>query len=398
MSPRATPRNGVDGRTGRRVPVARPTFGDREEALILEALRSGWVTQGPMVEKFEGAVARAVGAPQAVAVSSGTTALFLALHALGIGPGDEVVVPSLCFIAIANVVVHCGATPVFADVDPATYNLDPDAVAAALTPRTRAVLVAHQLGMPADLDAIEAVASRHALAVIEDAACALGSRYRGRPVGGSENTVCFSFHPRKVVVCGEGGMITTRDTALAERLRRLRHQGMSLSDLARHRAKGVVIEDYPEIGYNFRLSDLHAAVGLAQMERLETLLARRRAAAARYDAALDGIDRIEAPHVPDYAQPNYQSYIVRYLQSDGAARNALIDALDARGVASRRGLMAIHEEPCYRDAGVRSPLPETVRAAAQTLLLPMYADITADDQAYVVEALRDALDRAEKAT
>ncbi|MDP3938994.1 MAG: DegT/DnrJ/EryC1/StrS family aminotransferase [Deltaproteobacteria bacterium] len=382
----------------RRIPVARPTFGDREESLVLEALRSGWVTQGPMVERFEGAVARAVEAPEAVAVSSGTTALFLALHALGVGPGDEVIVPSLSFIAIANVVVHCGATPVFADVDPSTYNLDPKAVAAAVTPRTRAVLVAHQLGMPADLDAIEAVASRHSLAVVEDAACALGSRYRGRPIGGSANIACFSFHPRKIVVCGEGGMITTRDAALAGRLRRLRHQGMSLSDLARHRAKGVVIEDYPEIGYNFRLSDIHAAVGVAQMEQLDRFLEGRRAAAARYDRLLSEVDRIEAPRVPDYALPNYQSYIVRYLNADAATRNALLEALDARGVASRRGLMAIHAEPCYGDVGLRGPLPETERAAAQTLILPMYADIEADDQVHVVEALRDALDGTGKAT
>lgn len=376
----------------RRVPIARPSFDESEERLLGEALRSGWVTQGPFVERFEREVAARTGAREAVAVSSGTAALFLALHALGLGEGDEVIVPSLSFIAIANVVVHCGATPRFAEIDPRTYNLDPDSVGAAVNPRTRAILVAHQLGLPADMDRINAIARRHTLHVIEDAACAIGSTCNGVPVGSSPNTVCFSFHPRKVVVSGEGGVITTNDGALAQRFRRLRHQGMSLTDLERHSMRGVVIENYPEVGYNFRLSDLHAAVGVAQLAKLGAFLKKRREIAARYDAALDGIDQIETPYVPENVVPNYQSYIVRFVGQSEETRNQLLNEMDRRGVATRRGLMAIHREPSYRDALIAGSLTETDLAAAQTLILPMYADLSEEDQDYVIDQLREAVD------
>ena len=375
----------------RRIPIAKPCFDAREERMIAEVLRSRWVTQGPRVEEFEQRFALSVGSAEAVAVSSGTSALFLSLHALGVGRDDEVIVPSLSFIAGANAVVQTGATPVFVDVDPRTYNLHAEAVAAAVTPRTRAVMVVHQLGLPADLDAIVAIADRYGLHVVEDAACAVGSRYRGRPIGSSEHLSCFSFHARKVLVTGEGGMITTQDSELAKRLRRLRHQGMSVSDVERHRADCVIIESYPEIGYNFRLSDLQAAVGLVQLEKLEGFLDCRRKLAARYDAALAELPEVDPPFVPDYAQPNYQSYIVRLRGSGRSERDRLLDAMHRRGVATRRGLMAAHREPCYRDLPPRRPLPETDAAEAQTMILPMYAELGEDDQRYVVRQLREAL-------
>lgn len=377
--------------TTRRVPVARPSFGPEEERLVCETLRSGWVAQGPRVAELETRFAERVGAAHAVAVSSGTAGLFLSLHALGVGPGDEVVVPSLSFIATANAVVHAGATPVFVDVDPRTYNVDPVAVAEAITPRTRAIMVVHQLGLPCDLPALESVARSAGVPIVEDSACAIGSRLDGTPIGASANLGCFSFHARKVVVMGEGGMITTPDGGLAERLRRLRHQGMSLSDLERHRASRVIIEDYPEIGYNFRLSDLQAAVGLAQLAKVDAFVARRRALAARYDAALAELPPLVAPHVPPGATPNYQSYVVRLAGAGRERRGALLDALHARGVGSRRGLMAAHLEPCYARLPPRTPLPHTVAAEAETFLLPIYADLDDDDQGYVIDALRAAL-------
>jgi perosamine synthetase len=375
----------------RRIPVAKPSFDEEEERLVCDALRSGWVTQGPRVEEFERRLAGAVGAAEAVAVSSGTAALFLSLHALGIGPGAEVIVPSLSFIASANAIVHCGATPVFVDVDPRTYNIDPSEVAAAITPRTRAVLVVHQLGMPADLDRIEHIARPRDIRVIEDAACAIGSRFKGRPVGSSGNPVAFSFHPRKVLVTGEGGMITTNDADLAARLRRLRHQGMSVSDMERHRGDRVIIEEYPEIGYNYRLSDLHAALGLAQLTKLDRFLDRRRALAARYHTALRELESVEPPVTPDYAEPNFQSYIVRLRDADQSLRDRVLNEMQRRGVATRRGLMASHHEPCYRGARRSGSLPHTTAAAQQTMILPMYPDLTEDDQAYVMSALRDVI-------
>lgn len=375
----------------RTVAIAKPSFGPEEERAVVEVLRSGWVTQGPRVAEFETRFAQAVGAEEAVAVSSATTALFLSLHALGIGAGDEVVVPSLTFIASVNAIVHAGATPVFVDVDPLTYDLDPDAFAAAIGPRTKAVMVVHQLGMPADLDAIEAAARDAGVTVVEDAACAIGSRYRGRPIGSSGRLVCFSFHPRKVLVTGEGGMITLADSALAARLRRLRHQGMSISDAERHGADRVIIEQYPEIGFNFRLSDLHAAVGLAQLAKLDHLLARRREIASHYDAALGGSPDLVVPHVPDYAQTNYQSYILRLRDAARSERDALLDALLRRGVTSRRGLMAVHREASYPNPKVSGSLAHTEAADDQTFLLPVHAEMADDDPAFVVDALRDAL-------
>lgn len=375
----------------RRIPLARPAFGPEEEALLREVVRSGWVTQGPRVAEFEQRFARAVGAAHAVAVSSGTAALFLALHALEIGPGDEVIVPSLTYIASVNPVVHAGATPVLVDVLPDTFDIDPDAAAAAVTPRTRAILPVHQLGLPADLDALQALADAHGLALVEDAACAVGARHRGRPIGASGNPVCFSFHPRKVLVTGEGGMIATADARLAERLRRARHQGMSVSDLERHAADRVVIESYPEVGYNFRLSDLHAALGLAQLEKLERLLAERRALAERYDAALAEIPGAVRPRAPAWAEPCHQSYIVRLAGADRAGRDRVMDALHAAGVATRRGLMAVHREPPYRDARRGGSLRHSEEADDQTLLLPLYPGLSEDDQAFVVARLREAM-------
>jgi dTDP-4-amino-4,6-dideoxygalactose transaminase len=283
------------------------------------------------------------------------------------------------------------------DVDPRSYNLDPDAIEAALSPRTRAILVVHQLGLPAALEPIERLARARGLVVVEDSACAVGSKLGGRCVGSSGNLGCFSFHPRKVLVTGEGGMITTGDAEQAARLRRLRHQGMSLSDLERHGADRVVTERYPEVGYNFRMSDLHAAVGLVQLGKLDGFLAQRRALAARYDAALVDFPEVEPPFVPEGAEPNHQSYIVRLAGADERGRNRVLDELTRRGVASRRGLMACHLEPPYREARRAGGLAHTERAAAQTLLLPVFDALTEDDQDFVLRALRESLRAAELA-
>jgi perosamine synthetase len=375
----------------RRIPLARPCFDETEERLVCEVLRSGWVAQGPRVAELEASFARTVGAEEAVAVTSCTAGLFLVLHALGIGRGDEVIVPSLSFIASANAIVHAGAAPVFVDVEPRTYNVDPGLLAAAVTPRTRAILVVHQLGLPCDLDAVTAVARAHGLAVVEDAACAAGATYRGRPVGSSEHPSVFSFHSRKVIVSGEGGIVTTRDRALAARLRRLRHQGMSISDLERAQADRVIIETYPEVGWNFRMPDLVAAVALGQLGKLARFVETRRGLAARYAELLAELPALEPPWAPEWASHTYQSYIVRVRGVDEAARNRLLDALHRRGVGARRGLMASHLEPCHRAARSAGPLPHTEAAQAQTVVLPMYQELGEDDQRYIVTQLREAL-------
>src|SRR5436190_1354374 len=282
------------------IPIARPVLGEREAEAARRAILSGWVTQGPEVAAFEREFATAVGAPHACAASSCTTALHLALVAAGVGPGDEVVTVSHSFIATANAVRYCGALPVFVDVELDTFNLDPALVDAAITPRTKALLVVHQLGMPCDLASLVAAARRHGVPLIEDAACAIGSEIRwegewqriGRPHG---DMACFSFHPRKLLSTGDGGMVVTASAETDARLRLLRQHGMSVPDTVRHASAQVLFEEYPIVGFNYRLTDIQAAIGREQLARLDGFVARRRELAARYAAALKPVPRIIVP-------------------------------------------------------------------------------------------------------
>ncbi len=367
------------------VPFARPSFSGREAAAIAEAVATGWVSQGPRVQAFEAAFAERVGAADAVATTSCTTALHLALHVSGVGPGDEVIVPSLSFIATANAVWQCGARPVFADVDPLTYNLDAAAVERAITPRTKAVMPVHQVGLPADMDAFFELAERHGLALVEDAACAIGARYKDRPIGSLGPLACFSLHPRKVITTGEGGMIAVQDPAVAQRLRRLRAHGMDTSDLARHAARDVVIESYPERGFNARMTDLQAALGLCQLEDLDGILERRRHLAERYTAALAQIPHLYAPYEPPYAQRTWQSYCVRVGPRASCDRTELMRRLLRDGIPTRRGVMAIHEERSY--APSHADLVHTEAAAREVLMLPLFPDLSEEQQDYVLQRL-----------
>jgi len=367
------------------VPFARPYLTGEEPAAVGAAIASGWISQGPRVRAFEEAFAARVGAREAVATTNCTTALHLALHALGVGPGDEVVVPSLSFIATANAVWHCGASPVFADVDPATLNLDPVAAERAITPRTKAIMPVHQVGLPADMDRFLELGRRHGIAVVEDAACALGAVYKDRPVGSLGSLACFSLHPRKVITTGEGGMITVNEPGLAERLRRLRAHAMDLSDLARHNAREVLIERYPERGFNMRMTDMQAALGLCQLKALDVILARRRRLAERYTAALRGIPGIEPPQDPIYARRTWQSYCVRVRPSAGIGRTQLMRRLLVDGIQTRRGVMAIHREPAYAEAEIA--LVHTERAADEMLMLPLFPDLSEEAQDYVIDRL-----------
>jgi dTDP-4-amino-4,6-dideoxygalactose transaminase len=326
-----------------RVNVMLPYLGEEEVEAVAEVLRSGWVAQGPRVAAFEAAFATAMQAEHAVAVSSCTTGLHLAMVVVGVGPGDEVVVPSFSFIATSNAVRYVGATPVFADVDVTTGNLTPETVEATLTERTRAVVVVDQGGVPVDLDAIRAVCDPRGIAVVEDAACGAGSTYRGRPVGAGAEISAWSFHPRKILTTGEGGMVTTSRQDWADRVRKLREHAMSVSAADRHASVLAPPETYDEVGYNFRMTDLQAAVGIVQLGRLPEVVARRRELAASYQKFLGEVPGLRTVTDPAWGESNFQSFWVEVGEAYPLDREALLERLAHADISARRGIMSTHE-------------------------------------------------------
>lgn len=390
------------------IPIARPLLGEEEEKAAARALASGWVSQGPEVAAFEKEFSACVGARHACAVSSCTTALHLALLAVGVRPGDEVATVSHSFIATANAIRYCGAVPVFVDIQPDTFNLDPDLLETALGPRTRAILCVHQLGMPCDLPSILNVARKHDLPVVEDAACAIGSEIRvndawepiGRPHG---DIACFSFHPRKVLTTGDGGMLTTDNAEYDRQYRLLRQHCMDVPDTVRHGSPEVIFESYPALGFNYRMTDIQASIGRVQLKRLPDIVETRRKLADRYHEMLGGVPGLGLPHEPNWARSNWQSYCVR-LPAEAVQKQVMQRMLD-EGVASRRGVMCAHREKAYPpgtwdcnktedcDCGPYRCRRLTVSEQVQddALMLPLYPQMSPLDQERVVEVIRRAL-------
>ena len=378
------------------IPVAKPVMDQAEVEAAGRAILSGWVTPGPEVAALEREFAAFVGARHAIAVSNGTTALHLALLAVGVKPGDEVITVSHSYIATANVVRYCGATPVFVDIRPETFNLDPTKIEAAIGEKTRAILCVHQIGMPCELPAILEIGKRRGLPVVEDAACAVGSEILwngewqkiGRPHG---DVACFSFHPRKLLSTGDGGMITTASDAYDAQFRLLRQHAMSVPDTKRHSAREVIFEGYPTLGYNYRLTDIQAAVGREQLKRLPGVLVRRRFMARRYLDRLAKVEGLTLPHEPEWARTNWQSFCVRL--ADRLDQVQVMQALLDQNIATRRGVMCSHREPAYAQPGsFRSagPLTESERAQDHGVILPLFHQMTEAEQDRVIAALRAA--------
>ncbi len=373
------------------IPIIQPVFGPEELAAVAAVLKSGWVVQGPRVEAFENDLAAIGGADHAVAVSSGTAGLHLALIAANVRAGDDVIVPSLSFIATTNAVWMVGANPVFADVAPDLPNITPDSVDRVWTPQTRAVIAVHQLGVPFDRQEMRRLCHDRGAVLIEDAACALGSLHKGEAIAQDAEFSVFSFHPRKVITTGEGGAILTNNPEHAERLRRLRQHGMSIAADQRH--QGGKREQYLEPAWNFRMTDLQAAVGVEQLRRLGEIIERRRLLAARYEVLLAKCYEVAPlqPRADDHW--NVQTFCVCVSPGQGdpaTRRDEVLRRLNDQGIGARRGILAAHLEPAWHDL-LRDPLPYTEAWAAQSLALPLYHNLSDDEQQQVVDALVEAL-------
>lgn len=381
--------------TGKTMKIASPFFDEAEIELLRKCLDSGWVTQGPLTQEFEALLARRHGVAHALATTSCTAALHLATMALGLQTGDEVVVPALTWVTSAHAAEYVGAKVIFADVDVNTYNLNPDAFEAALTPRTRAVVAVHLFGLAADMDAIRRIADRRGIAIIEDAACAIGTTYNGRPVGGLGDIGCFSFHPRKVITTGEGGAVTTNTSGLATNVASLRNHGSTGPVSADVEAPGPwSMATFGNLGYNLRLSDIQAAVGVAQFAKLDALLSERRVLALHYSDMLADVNDLALPtrHV-DHAGHTFQSYVVRLHRGGRSRRNAVMSALAAKGIETRPGTHAVHRLRYYAEKyNIKAgDFPAAANSEDTTITLPLFPGMTVEQQQLVTSTLKDAL-------
>lgn len=374
-----------------KIPVAKPYLGKEEAQSAYDTILTNWVTQGPRVQEFEEKFATYVGSKFAVALSNCTTALHLSMIVAGIKEGDEVICPSMSYIATANSIKYVGATPVFAEIESETYNIDVIHAEKLITQKTKAILIVHQIGLPANIDAFKALCNKHNLQLIEDAACAAGSSYKDAKIGSHSDLVCFSFHPRKVITTGDGGMITTNNEEYYNRLKLLRQHGMSVNDRVRHNSTTVIMEDHLEVGYNYRLTDIQAAVGIKQLERLDWIIEERRKIAHKYQEAFKNIDFIRLPLEPKEYFTNWQSYVLYLKPNSPIKRNDLMQLLLDKGISTRRGVMTTHRESAYKNHTLVCPLPISEDACDNSIVLPLYVPMSNEEIDYVIDNILSTL-------
>lgn len=370
------------------IPIAKPYLTETEAKAAHDTILTGWITQGPKVAEFERDFAAYTGARYAVALSNCTTALHLAMIVAGVQAGDEVICPSMSYIATANSIKYVGAKPVFAEVDPRTYNLDVTDAERKITPRTKAILIVHQIGMPADIDAFTALASKYNLKLIEDAACAAGSSYKGKKIGSHSELVCFSLHPRKVITTGDGGFVTTNREDYYNRMKLLRQHGMSVNDRVRHEANKVIFEDHVEVAYNYRMTDIQAAVGIEQLKKLDWIVAERRKIAMQYLDAFKDIQGIRLPYEQEGYFTNYQSFSIFLDEGCPISRNDLMQKMLDAGIATRRGIMTSHRETAYKEECAGLHLPASEMAADRSIILPLYVPMKQEEIDEVIATFR----------
>ncbi len=370
------------------IPIAKPYLTADEAQAAYDTILTGWITQGPRVAEFEEKFAAYTGAKYAVAVSNCTTALHLALIVAGIKEGDEVICPSMSYVATANSIKYVRANPVFAEVNPKTYNLDVEDTEKKITPKTKAILLVHQIGMPADIDAFKRLADKYKLKLIEDAACAAGSAYQGAKIGSHSELVCFSLHPRKVISTGDGGFVTTNREDYYQRMKLLRQHGMSVNDRVRHESAKVIFEDHVEVGYNYRMTDIQAAVGIKQLEKLDWIVAERRKIAMQYHEAFKAIDFIRLPVEEKGYFSNYQSYSIYLKDTCPIGRNELMQKMLDAGISTRRGIMTSHRETAYKNECAGLSLPVSENAADNSIILPLYIPMSSEDVKKVIETFK----------
>ncbi len=372
------------------IAIAKPYLTADEAQSAYDTILTGWVTQGPRVQEFEEKFANYTGVKYAVALSNCTTALHLAMIVAGIKAGDEVICPSMSYVATANSIMYVGATPVFAEVNE-HFNLDVTDVEKKITSKTKAILLVHQIGMPADIDAFKQLCEKHKLLLIEDAACAAGSSYKGQKIGAHSDLVCFSFHPRKVITTGDGGMITTGREDFYKRLKLLRQHAMSVNDRERHASAKIIFEDHLEVAYNYRMTDIQASVGIKQLEKLNFIIDERRKIAKRYNEAFASIKGVKVQEEKDGYFTNYQSYTLLFDENSKVSRNQFMELMLEQGVSTRRGIMTSHRESAYKATHGTNSLPLTEFYSDNSVVIPLFYPMQENEIQKVMDTVKALL-------